>query len=59
MTEPEQQKCRQRHLAGIDTEQPVSARYVSYELQRRQALPAWPWAAQYPPWIFLGQLMVY
>jgi len=56
---PPEVMARTLRTYRVDTEEPVPARYVRFELQTRQEVPVWPWAAKYPPWIFLGQLMVY
>jgi len=42
----------------VEAAEPVTARWVRLSLDQRTEPPVWPWAAEYPPWIFLGQVLV-
>ncbi len=42
----------------VEAPQAVSARWVRVRLEPRRDAPRWPWAPEYPSWIFLGQLAV-
>ena len=37
---------------------PLPARWVRLHLMQRRDVPAWPWAPNSPPWMFLGQIEI-
>ncbi|MBD3220942.1 family 20 glycosylhydrolase [bacterium] len=37
---------------------PRPVRWVRIELEQRRDVPAWPWAPNSPPWLFLDQILV-